>query len=334
MSGRRAAPGGPSYAWSRRSSTPERAAARPQPEVHAFGSPGEFGPSVLVADRANTAFPVRAPQAPTGSAPWADVKPASAPHPGTRREARERERQQQRAREGRRPQVETRGAGETAPRTSPRGVAVNTTRALVLAGLIAGGYTQVAGMGGSAQADDTEAADTQTALGALVVDPKYTEFDREPLVNENALLERSEKITVARARAAAIAAKKRAEAKARARAEAKARAEALARATREANRNPKDVARLMVAERGWSSEQFSCLDKLWTKESGWNYRATNPSSGAYGIPQSLPGSKMASAGSDWRTNAATQIEWGLDYIADRYGTPCNAWSHSVAHNWY
>lgn len=85
---------------------------------------------------------------------------------------------------------------------------------------------------------------------------------------------------------------------------------------------------------GWGSDQFRCLDLLWTRESGWRANAYNASSGAYGIPQSLPGSKMASAGADWRTNAATQIDWGLSYIDARYGTPCAAWAHSEAVNWY
>jgi hypothetical protein len=70
------------------------------------------------------------------------------------------------------------------------------------------------------------------------------------------------------------------------------------------------------------------------KESGWNHTAMNPSSGAYGIPQSLPGTKMATAGADWQTNPATQISWGLGYISGRYGSPCNAWAHSQAVNWY
>lgn len=91
---------------------------------------------------------------------------------------------------------------------------------------------------------------------------------------------------------------------------------------------------LMSSTYGWGADQFGCLDALWTKESGWNYQATNPSSGAYGIPQSLPGSKMASHGADWRTNPATQIAWGLDYIAGRYGTPCGAWDHSQSVGWY
>jgi hypothetical protein len=89
-----------------------------------------------------------------------------------------------------------------------------------------------------------------------------------------------------------------------------------------------------VAARGWSEGQYNCLVSLWNRESGWRVNAENSSSGAYGIPQSLPGSKMASAGNDWRTNAGTQIEWGLGYISGRYGTPCGAWAHSEAVGWY
>ena len=79
--------------------------------------------------------------------------------------------------------------------------------------------------------------------------------------------------------------------------------------------------------------QFSCLDDIWTRESGWRWNAAN-ASGAYGIPQALPGSKMASAGADWQTNPATQIKWGLGYIQSVYGTPCSAWSFWQAHGWY
>jgi hypothetical protein len=120
--------------------------------------------------------------------------------------------------------------------------------------------------------------------------------------------------------------------------ERRAREAAASRSSRSSSRvsggSPRSIARAMVADRGWSSSQFSCLDRLWQKESNWRVTATNPSSGAYGIPQSLPGRKMSSAGSDWRTNPATQIKWGLGYIADRYGTPCGAWSHSQSNNWY
>ncbi|MEE2042207.1 lytic transglycosylase domain-containing protein [Nocardiopsis tropica] len=97
----------------------------------------------------------------------------------------------------------------------------------------------------------------------------------------------------------------------------------------------KEIALEMVLAEGWGEDQFSgCLEPLWEKESNWDHTAENPGSGAYGIPQSLPGSKMASHGDDWRTNPATQIAWGIDYIKDRYGNPCGAWSHSQANNWY
>jgi hypothetical protein len=97
----------------------------------------------------------------------------------------------------------------------------------------------------------------------------------------------------------------------------------------------KATARQMAASQyGWGADQFSCLESLWTKESGWNYQAYNSGSGATGIPQSLPGNKMASAGADWQTNATTQIAWGLGYIAGSYGTPCAAWGHSQATDWY
>ena len=91
---------------------------------------------------------------------------------------------------------------------------------------------------------------------------------------------------------------------------------------------------LMAAQYGWGDDQFGCLVSLWAKESGWNVNAYNSSSGAAGIPQALPGSKMASAGADWQTNPATQITWGLGYISGRYGTPCAAWDKSVTSGWY
>ncbi len=100
-----------------------------------------------------------------------------------------------------------------------------------------------------------------------------------------------------------------------------------------ASGDAQQIAASMVSARGWGSDQFSCLVSLWNKESGWRTDAANPS-GAYGIPQALPGSKMASAGGDWQTSASTQISWGLGYISGVYGTPCAAWAHSQATNWY
>lgn len=90
----------------------------------------------------------------------------------------------------------------------------------------------------------------------------------------------------------------------------------------------------LVMARGWGEDQYSCLVSLFNRESHWNVYAGNPVSGAYGIPQALPGSKMASAGADWQTNPRTQITWGLNYIAGRYGTPCGAWGHSQSLGWY
>ncbi len=86
--------------------------------------------------------------------------------------------------------------------------------------------------------------------------------------------------------------------------------------------------------RGWEAAELTCLDKLWTKESEWLTSAVNPSSGAYGIAQSLPAEKMAAAGDDWKVSYSTQITWGLDYIASRYGSPCSALNFHYANNWY
>ncbi|MGH8892690.1 MAG: lytic transglycosylase domain-containing protein [Actinomycetes bacterium] len=113
------------------------------------------------------------------------------------------------------------------------------------------------------------------------------------------------------------------------------------RASRSASRTPKfsgdarGIAASMAAESyGWGAGEFSCLDSLWERESGWDHTATNPSSGAYGIPQALPGSKMSEYGSDWRTDPVTQIQWGLSYIRSAHGTPCGAWNTFQSKGWY
>ena len=100
------------------------------------------------------------------------------------------------------------------------------------------------------------------------------------------------------------------------------------------SQDPRTIARAMLSDFGFGSDQFSCLDSLYSGESGWNVHADNPSSSAYGIPQALPGSKMASAGSDWESNAATQIRWGLGYIQGRYGSPCSAEAFKQGNGWY
>jgi hypothetical protein len=91
---------------------------------------------------------------------------------------------------------------------------------------------------------------------------------------------------------------------------------------------------MAASQYGWGDDQFGCLVSLWQRESGWNAGSYNAGSGATGIPQALPGEKMAIAGADWQTNPATQIAWGLGYIASSYGTPCAAWNHSESYNWY
>jgi len=95
------------------------------------------------------------------------------------------------------------------------------------------------------------------------------------------------------------------------------------------------VAKALIAEKyQWGEEQYSCLNKLWTKESHWNYKARNKVSGAHGIAQALPATKMEVVGTDWRTNPVTQITWGLKYINERYDTPCKAWSKFKRSRWY
>jgi hypothetical protein len=159
---------------------------------------------------------------------------------------------------------------------------------------------------------------------------------------EDQLAAEAQKAADAKAAAdAAAQAEAEAEAAAKAEAEAEAKAAEEQAAEEQARReaaeeaaDPKAVARAMLADYGWSDDQFSCLDSLWTRESNWDHTATNPSSGAYGIPQALPASKMGTVADDYRTNPITQITWGLGYIDDRYGTPCGAWGHSQSVGWY
>jgi hypothetical protein len=237
---------------------------------------------------------------------------------------------------------------------------VTTTAALAVLGASAAGF---ASHGESASTSYTvssaaaaQAAEQGTASAqdrAALAKAKNDGAQRAAAVAEKARLAAAAKAAkaekarkaAAAARAARIkkarqAAAARKAAAARQAAERRATAARAARAQQRASiaaraaSDPRSTARVMLGNYGWGSGQFGCLNSLWMKESSWNHRATNGSSGAYGIPQSLPGSKMASAGSDWRTNPATQIKWGLQYIKDVYGSPCSAWSHSQAVNWY
>ncbi|MBA8816358.1 chemotaxis protein histidine kinase CheA [Microbacterium halimionae] len=159
---------------------------------------------------------------------------------------------------------------------------------------------------------------------------------------EKAAKEAAEKAAAEKAAAEKAAAEKAAaEAAAAEAAAAEAQQEEAAAATAPAPAAPTNPSgaqataqQIAASNYGWGDDQFACLVSLWNKESGWNAQASNGSSGAYGIPQALPGSKMASAGADWATNATTQIVWGLGYIAGSYGSPCGAWSHSQSTGWY
>lgn len=197
---------------------------------------------------------------------------------------------------------------------------------------------------GSTSIDTSALRDEVDRLSALDVVPALllpgvtsaaaTETQRV-LAQVSALSDRLEAAQVQKAaeEAAAAAQKAAEEAAAKAQADAEAAAAALAAANTPEGAQA-TAAQMASANYGWGSDQFSCLVSLWSKESGWNYQAYNDSSGATGIPQALPGSKMASAGSDWQTSAATQIAWGLGYISSVYGTPCSAWGHSQSTNWY
>ena len=138
----------------------------------------------------------------------------------------------------------------------------------------------------------------------------------------------------ARARAAALAAQSQAAQSQAAQSQAAQSQQASTPAAHPAaSGSPEQIAEAMLGSFGWSASQFSCLYPLWEHESGWSVTAANPD-GAYGIPQALPGAKMASAGANWQTNAATQIRWGLEYIKGMYGSPCGAWGHEQATGWY
>jgi murein DD-endopeptidase MepM/ murein hydrolase activator NlpD len=178
-----------------------------------------------------------------------------------------------------------------------------------------------AGAAGVAGADTDGAGSAQAASSSTAALPPLVPQDVMPTLEDpQQLASKKRGVTAAREH--------------RERLDRRARTARAAERSRLAAMDPRDLARSMVRARGWGSAQFRCLDSLWARESGWNPSARNASSGAYGIPQALPASKMASAGQDWRTNPVTQIRWGLRYISASYGSPCSAWGHSQSHGWY
>ncbi len=218
------------------------------------------------------------------------------------------------------------------------------TRRTLLAGAVGGVLATGAAVGAQAvvgtSADDAAASSATTAI-----DASDSRALQEAVAEQAAVSRGQERVplqpevtdpqALAKARAADARALELRAQRAQDAAEAREKAaEARRKKAELASRDPKDIARTLLGTFGWGDDQFSCLDAVWTQESGWRVDAANPSSGAFGIPQALPGSKMASAGSDWQTNPATQIKWGLGYIKDRYGSPCGAQSFKAGHGWY
>lgn len=174
---------------------------------------------------------------------------------------------------------------------------------------------------------EAAALDSALPLGTMLLPPLTDETAQETVAVNARTADLRERLDAATARKAAE------EAAAEAQRQAEEAAAALAAAnTPEAAQAT--ARRLAAATYGWGDGEFSCLQSLWQKESSWNHQAYNDSSGATGIPQALPGDKMASAGDDWQTSATTQIVWGLDYISRAYGSPCGAWAKSQSSGWY
>jgi hypothetical protein len=218
------------------------------------------------------------------------------------------------------------------PRKLTKTTLISAGSALAVAGLVAGTTAAWPGSSGAQGNLADAAAFAGSHATASSVAPQTVQADTTHqlrAVQAAALQAQLRQEALAKARKAA-------QARAAARAAAKAKAARQASSTPAATPqgDPQQIAESMLGSFGWSTSQFSCLQPLWQRESGWSVTASNTTSGAYGIPQALPGSKMASAGADWQTSASTQIRWGLGYIQSTYGSPCAAWSHEQAYGWY
>jgi hypothetical protein len=243
---------------------------------------------------------------------------------------------------GRHRSVPARGRRRTGTSGIPRALrrpAVTSSLLLAVVATTAAGYQAADGRqtGTAAFTVSTEAiAQANELADAQIEDTARLAADRNATNATMAAVQ--EKDRVAAVEAAKAAAKARREAAERiAREKARKALEAKKQALlANAQADPRAAARALLPEYGFDEGQWSCLDQLWIGESGWRWDATNSSSGAYGIPQSLPASKMGTVADDWRTNPATQIRWGLQYIKSSYGTPCGAWDawQSRSPHWY
>ena len=223
---------------------------------------------------------------------------------------------------------------------SVRGFAVASATAVTAVGSVVG-----VASGSTAQTNDAEATAAETTLladipagqQAQVQTASLTQQANVQAIQADASAKKDAEESARKAAAKSAIEKK--EAAERAAKEAKERAEAKTAASRSASSFPVQssysVAQIQAMARQMvPSGQFQCFSNIVDHESSWNYRAVNASSGAYGLFQALPGSKMSSVGADWQTNPATQIKWGLNYMNSRYGSPCEAWSFWQANNWY
>jgi hypothetical protein len=218
--------------------------------------------------------------------------------------------------------------GNHVNRISVRGMAVASATAVTAVGAVVG-----------VASGDSKPTQVSDVAGATLLDEIPTGTSAQ-VVSDNIarLSDAQQSAAVASAqKAAAEAARAKVADAAHAKAEQHAKQQAASRAAAQratlVSYSPGSVQALAASIIG-NTTQFQCFSQIVTRESGWNYRATNASSGAYGLVQALPGSKMASVGADWRTNPATQIRWGLNYMNSRYGSPCGAWSFWQAHSWY
>ncbi|WP_328438765.1 lytic transglycosylase domain-containing protein [Streptomyces sp. NBC_00444] len=229
-------------------------------------------------------------------------------------------------------------------RISVRGFAVASATAVTAVGSVVGvasGSTAQNNDAEAAAADLTLLADIPAGQQAQVQTASLTQQAETQAIAADATAKKDAEEAARKAAAQSAVEKK--EAAEKAAQAAKERAEAEEAASRSATRDASDfapqssysIAEIQaMAQSMVSSDQFQCFSNIVDHESDWNYKAVNPSSGAYGLFQALPAGKYASAGADWQTNPATQIKWGLGYMNDRYGSPCDAWAFWQANSWY
>ncbi|MFI0903904.1 transglycosylase SLT domain-containing protein [Streptomyces sioyaensis] len=231
-------------------------------------------------------------------------------------------------------------------RISVRGFAVASATAVTTVGAVVGvaAGNEAPSVGNTeATAADATIADIPAGAQAQVQTASLTQQADDQSTQADAAALKSAQESARKAAAETAKSKKDAAEEAKAKKEADARKEKTLAASRSSSRDVGDLLgkssytiaeTQAIARQMMAGDQFQCFSNIVDHESGWNYKATNAGSGAYGLVQALPGSKMSSAGSDWQTNPATQIKWGLNYMNDRYGSPCGAWSFWQANSWY